>query len=333
MSSTKSLKKQISRCCTFILWPVQVFTTAKSFKRNRVIGSRFLNRMGLHVARVVVAHVFFRFRLWLLGPLVSKGDRRAFKQDGIIIKKDFLPPEIFDLVRNELSNFNGERRERIEGSTRTRRLYFDASSLEDLPETRGAISSRLFSQLLRFATSRNRMPHFIFEELKLQGGKKGETDPQMMMHRDTYHPCTKAWLFLDDVEEGVAPHVFAPGSHRLTKARIRWEYRQSILSSDPGWKRPWDGSFRISEKDLKEITGREPLELVVPANTLVVSNVFGFHRRGDASRRGERLTLFMHSRTSPFSPLVTLFPRLAFKLDLKLAEIFFRSRFSRRQGK
>jgi hypothetical protein len=282
---------------------------------------------------VAVSQWGWRIRLWLLGTLVSKEDRDAFKRDGIVIKREFLPPDIFENLRNELRDYDGECREQIEGSTRTRRVYIDAPTLDRLPVTHETIVSRAFSSILRFTSSRNRLPHFIFEDLKLLGGKEDEIDPQMRMHRDTFHPCMKAWLFLDDVEEGQAPHAFAAGTHRLTRERLKWEYRQSIRSSDRNWKRPGDGSFRIDHEDLMRIAGREPLQLTVPANTLVISNVFGFHRRGDASRPGERLTLFMHSRSNPFNPLITLFPRLAFRFDLKLSEWYFKSRFSKGQGK
>jgi hypothetical protein len=36
-------------------WLTQVFTGAKSFESNRLIGSRLLNRWGLHATRVAVA--------------------------------------------------------------------------------------------------------------------------------------------------------------------------------------------------------------------------------------------------------------------------------------
>ncbi len=66
---------------------------------------------------------------------------------------------------------------------------------------------------------------------------------------------------------------------------------------------------------------------------MVIANVFGFHRRGDASEPGERLTLFMNSRSNPFNPFITLLPKLTFRIDLKLAEIYFKSQFSKDQGK
>ena len=38
------------------LWVIQLLTGAKSFRANRLIGSRTLNRLGLHVTRKAAAH-------------------------------------------------------------------------------------------------------------------------------------------------------------------------------------------------------------------------------------------------------------------------------------
>ena len=40
----------------------------------------------------------------------------------------------------------------------------------------------------------------------------------------------------------------------------------------------------------------------VPGNTLVVANVFGFHRRGDAVPGTRRLCLYGNHRPQPFIP-------------------------------
>ena len=46
----------IGRAALLPLWTAQLLTGTKSFARNRVIGSPWLNRHGLHTARVVLAH-------------------------------------------------------------------------------------------------------------------------------------------------------------------------------------------------------------------------------------------------------------------------------------
>lgn len=67
-----------------------IFSCEQSFLDNRFVGSYVLNLLGLHVARLLVSHAFFHFRLLLLTPLVNKADRKAFREQGYLIKTDFL---------------------------------------------------------------------------------------------------------------------------------------------------------------------------------------------------------------------------------------------------
>ncbi len=113
----------------FPVWVIQLFTTAKSFKRNPIIGSRLLNRLGLHLVRIIVSSWGFRVLLWILAPLGSKADREDFLKNGIILKRDFLPKVEFEKLRDEMRAYDGDRREQIEGSTRTHRVYIDSPLL------------------------------------------------------------------------------------------------------------------------------------------------------------------------------------------------------------
>jgi hypothetical protein len=45
--------------------------------------------------------------------------------------------------------------------------------------------------------------------------------------------------------------------------------------------------------------------LQVKANTLVIANTHGFHRRGEAPAGSSRLEIYASSRTNPFLPLPT----------------------------
>jgi len=58
-------------------------TGAKSFRDNPVIGSPSLNRLGLHVARVRLAHRMADWRRNRLASLIPAGDRAAFERDGL----------------------------------------------------------------------------------------------------------------------------------------------------------------------------------------------------------------------------------------------------------
>jgi hypothetical protein len=135
---------------------------------------------------------------------------------------------------------------------------------------------------------------------------------------DTFHPCVKAWLYLDDVDDRNGPFVYVPGSHRLSWRRLKWEYRESVRASterhDPGGNRYWDGSCRVSPDDLAEMGYVTPKVMRVPANTLLLANVRGFHCRGDATEPSNRMAIWMQARDNPFNPFFTPFPKSTARL-------------------
>jgi hypothetical protein len=296
---------------------VAVFTWAKSFRSNPVIGSPLLNRLGLHVARVALAHALFRFRLFLLSPLAAAADRRQFLREGILVKPDFLPPAQFEALVAEVAGYRGEIRELVEGDTETQRLFLTREVRKGLPECERLTRFPALDRLLRYTSSKNRPPFFFIENLRQHARDGAAADPQKDLHMDTFHPCVKAWLYLDDVSERNGPFNYVPRSHRLSWARLKWEYRESLKASAPAAAdaaRYWDGSFRIGRDELAALGLPAPQGMQVRANTLVIANVRGFHCRGDAREPSTRTTIWMQARDNPFNPLFTPFPRLTGRL-------------------
>jgi hypothetical protein len=111
-----------------------VFTWSKSFKSNPVIGNYFLNRLGLHVFRVIVSQGLFAFRLRLLSPLASAQDRKQFREQGFLVKENFLPPEQFLALKTELLTYDGAKRELKEGNTLTQRVFLTQQVADELPQ-------------------------------------------------------------------------------------------------------------------------------------------------------------------------------------------------------
>jgi len=96
-----------------IRWILGVFTHQNSFQDNPIIGSPLLNRLGLHVFRLIVARLLYRIRLLLLVPLVSGEDRRFFAKMGYLAKPDFLTPAELDSLRVEVDGLESRIHETI----------------------------------------------------------------------------------------------------------------------------------------------------------------------------------------------------------------------------
>src|SRR5438477_888839 len=283
------------------LWTAQLATGTKSFERNPVIGSRWLNEHGLHTARVRIAGRIAEMRRRRLAGLVSAADRAAFERDGFVIRANFLPDAEFTELLRQVKTYRGMLREIGEGDTILRKIALDPKTLMALPALGRLLRHPEWRGLIRYIGSRDAEPVVWIQSI-LRHAHDGAPDPQTALHADTFHPTVKAWLFLTDVAADAGPFTYVPGSHRLTSERLAWEQRMSLAapsSRDPEIRQ---GSFRIDPAELAALGLPEPRAFAVPANTLIVADPFRLHARGPSAGRSVRVEIWAYGRRSPFVP-------------------------------
>jgi hypothetical protein len=298
---------QVGRAAMMPFWVAQLATGTKSFERNPVIGSQRLNDWGLHAARVAVAYRLASARRRKLAGLISREDREAFDREGFVVKPSFLPPEKFAALVTQVKAYRGPLREISEGDTIMRKIALDAKTLAQLPALGGALQSRDWRGLIRYAGSRDAEP-VVWIQSVLRHACAGPADPQTHLHADTFHPTVKAWLFLTDVAENAGPFTYVAGSHRLTAERLAWERRMSLSARHSPNAEDRQGSFRIDPAELSLLGLPPPRAFAVPANTLIVADTFGFHARGPSVRPSLRVEIWAYGRRSPFPSLAALVP-------------------------
>ena len=139
--------------------------------------------------------------------------------------------------------------------------------------------------------------------LTVHGEESRTPDLQKDLHRDTFFRALKFWLFLRPVTADDGPFEIVPGSHRLTPERLRWEQTTANAAIRHQLQPDVSGSFRIRENELEALGLPAPVSLPCQANTLVLADVFAFHRRGAALPGRQRLALYGWNRPYPFLPL------------------------------
>ncbi len=300
---------------------LSVLTSAKSFRDNPVIGNAKLNRMGLHVWRVKAAHAVFAFRQKCLSSLIDAEDAKSYREQGYLLIENFLDDAEFKALQDEVASYRGEVFETVQGDTMTWRALLDRENLSRLPRCRALSQNGRFRRLLSWCAGRHEMPLFYIERI-FNNRFDVEPDPQKKLHSDTFHPTMKAWLFLEDVGEDDGPFTYVPGSHRLTPERLQWERERSINAAAAGLDNVYaeKGSLRVEEDELAGLGMQQPKACAVKANTLVIANTFGFHRRGDAKPDSPpRLELWAMSRVNPFNP----WPGLGTTLHTRIRDWIF----------
>jgi len=98
---------------------VQLFTQAKSFKHNPIIGSLILNRCGLHVIRIVLAQSIMRLRFQMLGFGIDKDLKRSYFKDGFMVIENAMSEQSFQQIKNQVRSVDAEVRECRQGDTLT----------------------------------------------------------------------------------------------------------------------------------------------------------------------------------------------------------------------
>lgn len=282
------------------LWLIALATGAKSFADNPILGSERLNRRGLHVARVKLAHRIAWARRRRLAAHVPREWRDQFDRDGFVEVRAFLPPKNFDAIREKLLLGEFESREQQQGDTITRRVTIGPDLMKMVPELHALIKSNRLRSLIAYVASTRSEPLYYIQTIST-GRIDGPPDPQLELHADTFHPSLKAFLFLTDVSDGQAPLTYVAGSHRLTPERLAWEQERSlkIKQSDRLSQR---GSLRIAADELASLGLPQPRRFAVPANTLVVIDTCGFHARGNSDHPTVRAEIWAYVRRTPFLP-------------------------------
>lgn len=292
---------RIARWLRAPFWLLAMFTGAKSFADNPVLGSRRLNRAGLHVWRVRTAHAVAWSRRRRVARSLPVELRDEFDRNGFIVIPNFLPTQEFRELQASIFGTELPSRVHQQGDTLTRRVAVDPDLRRRFPQLDRLLDSSRWSGIMDYIAGSRSEPLYYIQTI-LGGAADGPPDPQLQLHADTFHPSLKAWLFLTDVGEDGRPLIYVAGSHRATPARLEWERGKSITVLTEGDRLSQRGSLRISSDELGELGLPQPTRFAVPANTLVAIDTFGFHARADSDRQTQRAEIWAYGRRSPFLP-------------------------------
>lgn len=282
---------------------LSIFTGAKNFQSNPVIGSGILNRLGLHHKRLLIASVMHDFRQNFLGKKLDAGDKIAFNKNGFLVKSGVLSPKTLAEIRYEIFRYRGPARRMLQGDTITDRILLTPAILRRMPRLKKVLVDQKLRHLLYFAAGKAHRPLFYIQRIQNRSEASKSLDPQKDIHSDTFHATLKAWIFLEDVSPDKGPFMVIRGSARFSY--LRAAYETHVALNHKARLEPYSGrgSIRLTEEAREKIGYPEPEALTVSAGTLVVANTHGYHGRGRSRSGSSRVEIFAYSRPSPFNPL------------------------------
>jgi len=319
-------------------WAMAVLGKEKSFVKNPVIGSSFLNKHGLHIKRIKLAASMAEFRRKQLArsSYLTREQLKKFENNGYFLVRNFLSDKEFRQLKNEVMQNRFHAREMRQGQAVTRMTPMGIDTLKRFPAIRKFYRNPQLKALFHYAASWKGSP-INFIETVLADPENSKADPQAELHEDTFHSSAKFWFYLHDVEADGGPLQYVPGSHQLTPERLKWEYQNSLTASSSVKAHHSYGSFRVSPKDLGGLGYPQVEKMIVPENTLVIADTYGFHARSVSDKPTTRIALHGYLRRNPFLPWagfdITSLPGISGRqLDLFLGYTDLRSKYLNKHG-
>lgn len=295
--------------------------------RDIVVGGRLANRLGLQPVRAAKDEIAWRLRRPHKHPTIA-AIANEIDQKGYVVIPDFLPESEFGRVYAEY------RRSRTEPYVRNyRRVQFgDNYFMDDLlvtdypgdyPAMHRLVRDNETLALVASSVSRRQTtyrPHIHVQRIHKPNWSLPHTDLDynQFPHADRHFRFVKCFFYLEDVTADNAPYSYAPGSHVINWERLRYEYMYSLRYVKVRQSAKYHRSMTQLESD-KELCalaeallarlGTEVRPLTGRANTMIISNNQGFHRRAEFRGRKPRVIAqldfkFLESRAQWLFPLL-----------------------------
>jgi hypothetical protein len=268
-------------------------------------GPAWANLMGWQLARVLSHHGAHAVRraprpLSETKDLITQGI-----EDGVVIIPNFLAASDFERLRSYCVTLRSAATTRYEPNRGKTGLDFTTSPIVkgDNPEAafvveKIAADARLLNIVSALSRHRiTRPPQIGYQLLTMRDDEQFVPDAETILHADRHYPTIKAYYSLNGSTLDNGAYVWVSKSHKLTAARLRYEYADSIRFARSSAKH----NLEIPEANLKDMGVVENPILTEP-NTLVISNNFGFHRRGHFAPGAvrEQIRLVFHYLEEPF---------------------------------
>ncbi len=241
-----------------------------------------LVRTGLHPFRRVYSQYAHEKRT------SNSFDNVVFNRTGLCIFNNYLDEEVVDGIRKEFEHFKI-------GVVNKQQHNIIAINDEKAPHMMKALHKMkdlIISLISEKETKEIRLKYFTNTFAQRVDNDPNDNDNQKNAHVDTFFPAIKWWYFPDEVKLVDGPLCYAKNSCYPHAEYLDWMYQESLKCLDESYdnwklKDHKEGSFRASDEELKNM-GFEIKPVAVDANTLVIANVSGFHRRGDTKVRHVR---------------------------------------------
>ena len=272
--------------------------------KNHILPSPIANKVGIPTLRTILSNFLINLRRFKNCRAENIHEKELIDK-GITVIPNFLPEDDFQKLKKEFNEVISEKevRQTDYGSTKsiskiiTKEKYASFEAIQNLANNKELI------RLISVGEGRKvfkEIDTLVFEKTTF-GDPKHDTDVNLRFHADIHFHSHKVLYYMDDVTSDMGPFEYCVGSHKNNIKRLWFEFKRGQL------KDAHDNTWRIDNhyekkyfKKFYEKLMKNKYEVTGKANTLIIANVHGFHRRGEASEGPSRSLIRIPFRYNPF---------------------------------
>jgi hypothetical protein len=279
-------------------------TFEEFFSKKHNLSSVFLNKLGAPVLRNILINSIINLRSYRNRKLKNDFELELIK-NGIILIPNFLPNNDFENLKKEFKFLISQKKDedRLKGvkSTTIKNHEFDQYPAMNKLRNNDKLKSLICAGE---GLKQVKLQSFFIENTKF-GTKEHQTqDRNSFYHADVHFHSHKVFYYMSDITEEHGPFTYLKKTHKNNFARLLYEFKRGRLSN--ATEKSWRIEDNLENSFLKnyfEKLLKNKYKAVGLANTLVIGNVHGFHKLGDASEGKERELIRITFRHNPLEIL------------------------------
>lgn len=277
------------------------------FSKNHILPSLFYNKIGLPVIRTLISDVFIKLRR-IKNCRPKTIYEKKLIDDGIVVIPNFLPSKEFKILKEEYNQIflNSKTLKTIRKGS----LKVDMHPISDLNFSYFQMMEKFSKNkdLIRLIsvgegiTPKKQIKKFNLENSYF-GDPKEDKDLNVKFHCDVHFDSHKVLYYISNVTEEDGPFIYCKKSHKNNFNRLIYEFKRGQVND--AHKEYWRIEDHLDKKffaDYFKNLMKQEYKIICPENTLIIANVHGFHKRGEAFKNKKRSIIRIANRYNPIGP-------------------------------
>jgi len=267
-----------------------------------------LNLFGLQIIRYVL--FYLKYNIFTKADLKTE-EGRQLNNNGYLLIKNFFNTQELDQIKVFCKNVENGEKYKIKHYGKKKVHSYDFCSVENLEVNNNDIRSLVLKKLNQsifiddifqiLKIKKRPLKNLSYERIVVDNDFNDEGDQDSEFHSDRFYPCIKIFIYLNDNKIRNGAFEYISKSHKFSLERLKHEYLYSVFIGGKNVLKKIINMAGYVVKNNRVTFKKEKIEKIfgnhsiiaceAPANSLVVCNNKGFHKRGRLEGGTERIHL------------------------------------------